>query len=54
MEAEAIRTVIYLVLVLGGGVMIGVLAILFIIAIATFGAWVAIAIASLKGRRAPA
>jgi hypothetical protein len=51
MEAEAIRTVIYLSLVLGGGVMIGVLAIVLIIAIVTFGAWVAIVISSLKGRR---
>ena len=54
MEAEAIRTIMYLLLVLGGGLTVGLLAILFIIAIVTLGAWVAIAISSLKGRRAPA
>ena len=53
METEAIRSVIYLFLVLGGGVMVGVLAILLIIAIATFGVWIAIVISSCKGRRAP-
>jgi hypothetical protein len=51
MEAEAVKTVLYLLLVLGGGVMVGVLAILFIISIATFGAWLAILISSLKSRR---
>jgi hypothetical protein len=50
MEAEAVKTVLYLLLVLGGGVMVGVLAILFIISIATFGAWLAILISSLKSR----
>jgi hypothetical protein len=38
MEAEAVKTLFYLLLVLGGGVMVGVLAILFVISIATFGA----------------
>ncbi len=42
MEAEAVKTVLYLLLVLGGGVMVGVLAVLLIIAIATFGAWLVI------------
>ena len=54
MEARAVETVLYLLLVLGGGVMVGVLAILFVISIATFGAWIAILISSLKsGRRQP-
>ena len=48
MEAEAIKTPLYLLLVLGGGFMVGVLAILFIISIATFGAWLAILISSLR------
>jgi hypothetical protein len=51
MEAEAVKTVFYLLLVLGGGVMVGVLAILFVISIATFGAWIVILISSLKSRR---
>jgi hypothetical protein len=54
MEAEAVKTVLYLLLVLGGGVMVGVLAILSGISIATFGAWIAILISSLKScRRQP-
>lgn len=48
MEEEVITTILYLLLVLGGGVMVGVLAVLFIISIATIGAWVAIVISSLK------
>jgi hypothetical protein len=51
MEAEAVKAVFYLLLVLGGGVMVGVLAILFVISIATFGAWIVILISSLKIRR---
>jgi hypothetical protein len=51
MEAEAVKAVFYLLLVLGGGVMVGVLAILFVISIATFGAWIVILISSLKSRR---
>jgi hypothetical protein len=51
MEAEAVKTVFYLLLVLGGGVMVGVLAILFVISTATFGAWIVILISSLKSRR---
>jgi len=51
MEAEAIKTALYLLLVLGGGFMVGVLAILFIISIATFGAWLIILISSFKSRR---
>jgi hypothetical protein len=51
MEAEAIKTVLYLTLVLAGGVIIGVLTILFVIATATFSAWVVILISSLKSRR---
>lgn len=51
MEAEAIKTVLYLLLVLGGGFMVGVMAILFIISIATFGAWLAILISSFQSRR---
>jgi len=48
MEAEASKTALYLLLVLGGGFMVGVLAILFIISIATFGAWLAILISSAR------
>jgi hypothetical protein len=51
MEAEASKTALYLLLVLGGGFMVGVLAILFIISIATFGAWLAILISSARSRR---
>ena len=51
MEAEAIKTPLYLLLVLGGGFMVGVLAILFIISIATFGVWLTILISSFKSRR---
>ena len=54
MEGEGIRAVMYLVLVLGGGVLVGILAVLLIIASATFVAWLAIAISSFKSRRAQA
>jgi len=54
MEAEAIKTVMYLTLVLAGRVMVGVLTILLIIATATFGAWLVLIISSLKRRIAQA
>lgn len=50
MEEEAVKAVLYLFLVVGGGVMVGVLAILFVVSVATFGAWVAILISSAKSR----
>ena len=51
MGVEAMTTALYLSLVLGGGFMVGVLAILLIILIGTFGAWVAILLSSFKSRR---
>jgi hypothetical protein len=47
---EAIEIIFYLFLVVGEGIMVGVLAILLIILIATFGAWLAIQISSFKKR----
>jgi hypothetical protein len=50
MEVEAIKTVLYLTLVLAGGVMVGVLTILFVIATATFSAWLVLIISALRSR----
>jgi hypothetical protein len=50
MGEEAVKTVLYLCLVVGGGVMVGVLAVFFVISVATFGAWLAILISSAKSR----
>lgn len=48
MEAEAIKTVLYLTLVLAGGVLVGVLTILFVIATATFSVWLVLKSSSLR------
>jgi hypothetical protein len=52
METETIKIVLYLFLVVGAGVMVGLVAILFIILVGAFGAWIAIQISSFKSRGA--
>jgi hypothetical protein len=50
MLTDTIKIILQLFLVVGGGIMVGLLAILLFILVGAFGAWLAIQIASLKNR----
>ena len=52
MVTDTIKIILQLFLVVGGGLMVGLLAILLFILVGALGAWLALQIASLKNRNA--